>query len=141
MMLTGLFAPFAQADVSTTRRHGGTGLGLSIVRRFAELLGGTVGATSEPGRGSHFWVDLPLEPAREPESSGRVTAAEHSDDDAHLTGVHVLVVDDSEVNLDLTQRILEREGAIVTTCGSAAAALRRLQRECRSLPPPASTSC
>jgi PAS domain S-box-containing protein len=126
-VLAGLFAPFAQADVGTTRRHGGTGLGLSIVRRFAELLGGTVGATSEPGRGSHFWVDLPLEPAREPESSGRDTTAEHSDDDAHLTGVHVLVVDDSEVNLDLTQRILEREGAIVTTCGSAAAALRRLQ--------------
>ena len=126
-VLAGLFTPFAQADASTTRRHGGTGLGLSIVRRFAELLGGTVGATSEPGRGSHFWVDLPLEPAQDPSASEADATAEAPAVEAQLPDMRVMVVDDSEVNLDLTRRLLEREGALVTTCDSAAAALQRLQ--------------
>ena len=47
-----LFEPFAQADISTTRKYGGSGLGWSIVRRFARLMGGDAGLESEPGKGS-----------------------------------------------------------------------------------------
>ena len=56
-----MFRAFTQADSSTSRKFGGTGLGLSISHRLAELMGGTVGVESVPGRGSVFWLRLPAE--------------------------------------------------------------------------------
>jgi signal transduction histidine kinase len=58
--LPALFADFVQVDTRLQRRLRGTGLGLSLSRKLAELLGGRVGAQSEPGVGSRFWVLIPV---------------------------------------------------------------------------------
>ena len=55
-----IFEKFRQVDASHTKSHGGTGLGLAICRELGDMLGATVGLLSEPGRGSTFFVELPI---------------------------------------------------------------------------------
>ena len=118
-----LFNPFVQADGTTTRRFGGTGLGLSICRRLVELMGGSIGVESAPGRGSTFWAKIPLE-AAPAVASGEIE---------RLDGVRALIVEDDPVTSWLLTRYLGSAGAHVQTAPSAEAALDRLGEAPRSI--------
>jgi signal transduction histidine kinase/CheY-like chemotaxis protein len=128
-----VFDAFRQADGTTTREHGGLGLGLAIARQLVELHGGTIKARSDGiGRGSTFQVDLPsviARPATGSEAMTPSTGAGSTEIDRDLLrDVHVLVVDDEADARDLMEMVLSEYGAIVTTVGSAAAALAEVDR-------------
>jgi signal transduction histidine kinase/ActR/RegA family two-component response regulator len=122
-VLPRLFQEFEQADSSTTRRFGGTGLGLAISRRLAELMGGEVGASSVPGQGSEFWLEVPLR-VSDPEPGER--APPHPGPVAGLAGRRVLVVEDNPVNQEVALAMLQSAGLRVEVAGDGQQALDRL---------------
>ncbi|MEO7071912.1 MAG: response regulator [Rhodanobacter sp.] len=117
-----VFQPFVQADSSTSRKYGGTGLGLALSRRFAEMLGGDIAMTSEPGVGTTFTVGIPAqcEAAAEPVPATEAIAA----------GARVLVIDDSAADCDVVCRMLAREGCRAAAAHDSDAGLK-LARELR----------
>lgn len=111
-----LFKRFSQVDGSTTRSHGGTGLGLAISRGLVEAMDGEIGAVARPGGGSIFWFDLPCAVAS---PLGAVVSASRADSDAEaLTGLRLLVVDDSATNREIVALMLSPKGVTVTEAGS-----------------------
>jgi PAS domain S-box-containing protein len=127
-----VFDPFRQADGSTTRVYGGLGLGLAIVKHLVEAHGGTVTADSAgDGQGATFTVRLPIVAAyaEESESPAASTATQVAGNGRSLESVTVLVVDDNLESRELVTVLLENAGAFVFSSGSAAEALRMLQRE------------
>jgi CheY-like chemotaxis protein/HPt (histidine-containing phosphotransfer) domain-containing protein len=113
-----VFEHFAQADSSTTRQFGGTGLGLAICKRLVELMNGSIGVNSEPGRGSKFWVDLILPKASQTAATAMPTPL--------MEQVRVLVVDDNQTNLEILKLQLEGWRMRVTCVESGAQALNAL---------------
>ena len=132
-VISQLFKPFSQADASITRHFGGTGLGLAISRRLVDLMGGDMGVTSQVGQGSTFWFEVPFQAAtgQETRDDAIEVPEEAQPVGPQLTGLRVLAVDDSRLNLMVVERALKGEGAIVTLAADGQQALQILQAQPR----------
>lgn len=120
-----VFGIFSQVDGSSTRQYGGTGLGLSISRNLAELLGGTLSATSKVGVGSTFTLQVPLKPGKE-----LIAETPH---DLKVVGTEaqcrVLLVDDNRLNQLVGIGMLQKLKHKVVVASSGEAALEILETE------------
>ena len=111
-----IFESFTQADGSTTRLYGGTGLGTAISKQLVELMGGTISAESELGKGSTLRFELSL-----PKSAEQQVVVPMLD--AKLKGVRVLIVDDSLTNLFILEEYLNSWGCIPQRASNGSEAL------------------
>jgi two-component system sensor histidine kinase/response regulator len=114
-----LFRSFSQVDSSTTRKYGGTGLGLAISKRLCEMMGGQVGATSTPGKGSDFWFTAMLD--KQPQAAQEVPSF-----GVQLRGLRVLVVDDNATCREIVQKQLASWGFECQTAPDGEKALSML---------------
>jgi signal transduction histidine kinase/DNA-binding response OmpR family regulator len=114
-----MFEAFSQADAAPARASGGTGLGLAISRELARLMGGSIGAKSEPGQGSTFWFSVPFAPAE-----GALEQPAQVDE---LRGVRVLIVDDHATNRRILQAYLTSWGMRPAAAADASDALEQLE--------------
>jgi len=114
-----LFQSFSQLDSSTTRKYGGTGLGLAISKRLAEMLGGTMWAESDEGRGSTFFFTIL--------AAGDHGPSEQEFSATPLFGRRVLVVDASDTQRQLLAAHLRAWGMVPVLCSAAADALNFLR--------------
>ncbi len=121
--LAKLFRPFAQADVSTTRRFGGTGLGLSISYRLVELMGGRMWAESSVGNGSTFNFSLPLAVAP---ATDTPSVLDHKQ--PQLTDLRLLIVDDNPTNCRILALQTNKWGMVTRTAQNGLQALDWLRR-------------
>jgi PAS domain S-box-containing protein len=106
--LARLFNSFEQADNSTTRKYGGTGLGLAITRKLAELMGGSAGVQSEPGKGSTFWFTARLKKLATPRPTTAPSEQQAAEQilASRYRNCRILLVEDEPINREVTLGLL-----------------------------------
>ena len=105
-----IFEPFAQEDVGSRTKYAGTGLGMPITKKLVEKMGGTISFESKEGAGSTFVIRIPFRIDTDRDS--KVEAGEKTE--ASIRGLHILLAEDNELNMEIAEFMLQNEGADVT---------------------------
>ena len=125
-----VFENFEQGDVTVNRKYGGTGLGLSIVKQLVEAQDGSIDVQSKPKRGTKFTVNLKLEIGNEEdmdETKSPLPKYETSDKKLDLSKYKLLLVEDNDVNLMYTRKILQNWNCAPDEAKNGLIALEKLK--------------
>ena len=130
-----IFESFEQENVDVTYKYGGTGLGLSIVKRFTQLMGGSIHVTSVQGSGSTFTVDLPFGKVKESGELARFSGINGRDDlakdcyviDYDFKGKRILLVEDNELNREIAEELIGATGASVESAEDGVQAVEKFK--------------
>ena len=104
-----IFEPFAQEHAGSRTKFAGTGLGMPITKKLIEKMGGTITFESEKGVGTTFMIQIPFR--IDTEADTRIKQEERPK--ASIQGLHILLVEDNALNMEIAEFVLENEGAIV----------------------------
>ena len=105
-----IFEPFAQEHTGSRTKFVGTGLGMPISKKLVEKMGGTITFESEEGAGTTFVIRVPFR--IDTDRSGRMETGERQE--ASIRGMHILLAEDNELNMEIAEFLLQNEGAVVT---------------------------
>ena len=105
-----IFEPFVQEHSDASSVYHGIGLGMAIVKRLIDEMNGTIQVTSQEGKGSTFVVVLPFKIAEKE----KVVQPEAATGEASIRGLHILLAEDNELNMEIAEFMLQNEGADVS---------------------------
>ena len=105
-----IFEPFAQEDAGSRTKFAGTGLGMAISKNLVEKMGGTITFESKEGAGTTFVIRVPFQ--IDTDRSGRSETGEKTE--VSIRGLHILLAEDNELNMEIAEFLLRNEGAVVT---------------------------
>ena len=105
-----IFEPFAQEHAGSRTKFAGTGLGMPITKKLVEKMGGTISFESKEGTGTTFVIRIPFR--IDTDRKDRTEAEEKTE--TSIQGLHVLLTEDNELNMEIAEFVLQNEGAVVT---------------------------
>ncbi len=121
-----MFESFSQGSVQINRKYGGTGLGLSIVKGLVKILKGKIYLQSELGKGTSFFVEIPLEESQEVASVKKKDYAADLNK-LDLESVRILVVEDNKINQMITKKILNKMNLVCDLVDNGEDAVEKVQ--------------
>ena len=105
-----VFEPFAQEHTGSRTKFAGTGLGMSIAKNLIEKMGGSISFESKEGAGTTFVIQVPFK--IDPDADKREEQRDVSE--KSIKGLHILLAEDNELNMEIAEFVLQNEGANVT---------------------------
>ena len=105
-----IFEPFAQEHAGSRTKFAGTGLGMPITKKLVEKMSGTISFESKEGTGTTFVIRIPFR--IDTDMKDRTEAEEKTETSIH--GLHVLLTEDNELNMEIAEFVLQNEGTVVT---------------------------
>ena len=105
-----IFEPFAQEHAGSRTKFAGTGLGMPITKKLVEKMGGTISFESKEGTGTTFVIRIPFQ--IDADMNDRNETEEKTE--TSIQGLHVLLTEDNELNMEIAEFVLQNEGAVVT---------------------------